>query len=124
MEATKEGGWDRILDIDWTSPLPYIAMVTVGLGFYAGGHFMKIGIFLGFALALGLLVLLHKSPKRVRRLCLKHPFIADVTLTTFGVMLSGGLFGTGLTLCVAFATCAVVLSFSIPSVAAGKARPA
>lgn len=76
---------------------------------------MKMGLFLGCAIALGILLILKKSPDFVQEWCHEHPTIADIVLSSAATILVSGFFGAGLTLGIGAVSSAVILSWAIPS---------
>ena len=110
----KRSASDRFKEVSWGSPKVILILITVGMGIYAGGHFMKIGIFLGAAMALAIVILLAKSPGWIQARAFAHPFTADIVLSSLATMFVSGFFGTGLALGIAAVTCGLFLSWAIP----------
>ena len=106
----------RAKKVDWKSPIVWMTITTLVLGFYAGGHFMKIGLFLGSAMSLSILILLSKCPMIVKTWAADHPLAADAILSSLATMFVSGFFGTGLTLGIAAVSCGVILSWAIPAI--------
>ena len=100
---------------NWFSPVTIMTLATIGFGFFAGGHFMQIGLFLACGMSLGILILLSKAPWPVKEWCYYHPLAADITLSTLATWGVAAFFGQGLTLGIAAVTTAVILSWGIPA---------
>ena len=104
---------------DWFSPVTIMTLATIGLGFFAGGHFMKIGLFLACGMSLSILILLKKSPWFVKEWCYYHPLAADLILSSLATWGVAAFFGQGLTLGISAITTAVILSWGIPAATKG-----
>lgn len=102
--------------LDYRSPLTILGAITVAMGFYAGGHFMQIGLFLACGMSLSMLILLSKSPEFVKEWAFQHPLISDLVLSSLATVLVSGFFGQGLTLGIAAVVTALILSVTIPLV--------
>lgn len=108
--------FSKLKEIDWKGPIAILTLGVIALGIYAGGHFMKVGLFLGCAMSLGILILISKTPQSVQRWMHKHSFISDLVLSALATLSVSTLFGTGLTLGIGAVSTAVILSWAIPAV--------
>ena len=109
---------------DWGSPVAILTVAAIALGFYAGGHHMKTGLFLGVGASLGVLILLVKCPLILIEICDAHPLMADIILSGLATWFINAYFGQGLTLGISAITTALILSWGIPSLTKRKLRPA
>ena len=100
--------------INWRDPRHQVALGLLAILPFAAGHYVKMGLFLGLMLCMGILFLLGKLPKKLQKLFKKFGFLADLVLSSLAVASLGGIFGSGLTMAVGALSCAVVLSYSLP----------
>jgi len=115
LKKKSNGALKKLKRVQWSAPSVILTLITIGMGIYTGGHFMKMGIFLGCAMALSAIVLLAKAPGFIQNWVYGHPFGADVILSGLATMMVAGFVGTGLTLGIGAVTCGLFLSWAIPA---------
>ncbi|RMH16247.1 MAG: hypothetical protein D6698_09990 [Gammaproteobacteria bacterium] len=91
-----------------------LVLVTIATGLFAGGIYVRMGLFVGMAMTLSIIVLLNKMPLFLRRRVVNHPFASDLVLSSLATATVGSYLGGGLTLGVAAIVCAVALSLFLP----------
>lgn len=108
--------FDKLKKVDWKGPVAILTIGVILLGIYAGGHYMKMGLFLGCAMSLGILILIGKSPISAQKWMHRHALLSDLVFSAFVTLSVSALFGSGLTLGIGAISSAVILSWAIPAV--------
>lgn len=105
---------NKLNSIDWSSPKNILLMFSLFIVPFVAGYIVISGLILGVILALGILFLVEKMPNFARELIARHPFAADLLLTSLTVGTVGAWFGSGLTLGFGVAACGLILSWALP----------
>lgn len=111
-------------NLDWTNPRIVLTGLLMLMLPFVAGYYIVTGLILGMLLAVAMLFLIDKSPRKLKEFCLKYPLISDLFLSSFSVMTLGGYFGSGLTLGLGAVFCAVFLSLSLPHIKLEEIQPA
>jgi hypothetical protein len=115
---------DRIVHwfkkLDWRNPRIILTSILFLIIPMVAKYYVASGMILGLTLAVAVLWLLDKSPKFVRKFCLKFPLLSDILLSTISVLSIGAYFGEGLVLGLGALFSALILSWAIPNIRAEK----
>ena len=117
---------DRFKNLELRDPVVFMTCVTAVIVPFVAKYYFLLGMIIGLGLAISMLILVKKSPKFVKRIVLKYPLFADLSMSAFAIGTIGVYFGDGLTLGIAAVATALILSVCLkqyeknPSLLLGK----
>jgi len=104
----------KVKNQDFNDPKVVLTCIACVILPFVAWHYVSTGIVLGILLAIGILMILEKSPKFIKELVCDYPLAADIVLSAIAVLGIAGFFGTGLTLGLGAVFADLILSWALP----------
>ena len=110
--------WDWVLNLKWTSPRVWLSAIAIVILPFTASYYVLTGLLIAMCLSISILFMVEKMPSWMKGWIHNNPLIADLILSTLGVLSISMFVTAGLTLALGFIFLDVILAVTLPSATA------
>lgn len=104
------------INLDYTQPRIFLSALALGILPFIATYFVLTGLVIAICLAISTLFMVEKMPPMMKSWIHKNPLVADLVLSTVGILGISAFVGgnAGLTLALGFIFLDVILAVTLP----------